>query len=247
MASMEGKVIALTGAASGIGLATARLLASRGAILSVADVNQAGLEEAVQTFENSSKHLTTVVDVRESSQINNWIENTAQKLGKLDGAANIAGVGPRGKTVADALDEDWDFIMNINGRGVFYCMRAELNNMKDGGSIVNVSSVAGIRGIANTSIYVASKHAVAGMTKSAARENGHRHIRINAIAPGVIDTPMVQNIMAARRGGKMDTSSQCLDRAAQPEEMANVIAFMLSDEASFVTGSIWSADGGWHT
>lgn len=235
MASLKGKVIAITGAASGIGLSTARLLASRGATLSLADLNQSGLGTALSSLEGSN-HLTTVVDVRKTSDIDSWISKTVKALGKLDGACNLAGVHTgKGLPLAEESDEDWDFMMGVNGKGVFLCMRAELNNMKDGGAIVNAASIAGIRGMPNGAIYVASKHAVVGMTRSAARENGKRNIRINAIAPGTIDTPMVHKI-EENLGQRLDTSMQALDRHAKPEEMATVIAFMLSDEASFVTG-----------
>jgi len=243
---MNGKVIAITGAGSGIARATAKVLASRGAVLSLADRDQSGLDETMKSLEGS-KHIATVLDVRKPAEIEAWMEKTVKELGKLDGACNLAGVHTgKGKILAEETDENWDFIFDVNAKGVFQCMRSELNHMNDGGSMVNAASVAGIKGIPNSSIYVASKHAVVGMTKSAARENGHRNIRINAIAPGAINTPMVDKIEASM-GTSMNTSVQCLDRKAQPEEMANVIAFMLSDEASFVTGSVWSADGGWHT
>jgi len=246
MSAVQGKVIAITGAASGIALAVSRLLASRGAILSLADLNQSGLDATLSSLEGKG-HITTVVDVRKSSEVNAWIEKTVKELGKLDGGCNLAGVHTgKGATLANETDEHWDFIMDVNAKGVFYCMRAQLNAMSDGGSIVNAASVAGIRGLANSSLYVASKHAVVGMTRSAARENGSRNIRINAIAPGVIDTPMVQKIEEGM-GHEMQTKQQALDRKAKPEEMAAVIAFLLGDEASFVTGSIWSADGGWHS
>jgi NAD(P)-dependent dehydrogenase (short-subunit alcohol dehydrogenase family) len=246
MANMNGKVVAITGAGSGIARALAKVLASRGAILSLADRDQEGLNDTLKVLEGS-KHITTVVDVRSTSGVEAWIDKTVKQLGKLDGAANLAGVHTgKGRVLAEETDENWDFIFDVNAKGVFKCMRSELNHMAEGGSIVNAASVAGIKGIPNSSIYVASKHAVVGMTKSAARENGHRNIRINAIAPGTIDTPMVQKIEAGM-GSRLNTKVQCLDRHAQPEEMATVIAFMLSDEASFVTGACWSADGGWQT
>ncbi|MCJ1300727.1 hypothetical protein MMC08_003524 [Hypocenomyce scalaris] len=243
--TVQGKVIAITGAASGIGLALARLLASRGAILSLADVNQAGLDAAIKSLQGKG-HIETVVDVRKSSEVNAWIEETVKELGKLDGGANLAGVHTGKAVLADETDEHWDFTMDVNAKGVFFCMRAQLKAMADGGTIVNAASVAGIRGVANSSIYATSKHAVVGMTRSAARENGSRRIRINAIAPGIIDTPMIQKIEEGT-GRVVATSQQALDRKAQPEEMATVIAFLLGDEASFVTGSVWSADGGWNS
>ena len=245
MANMIDKVVAITGAGSGIGRATAKLLASREAIVSIANRDQHGLEETLKALEGS-KHILTVLDVRRRAEIEAWIDKTVKELGKLDGACNIAGVHTgKGMLISGETEENWDFVFDINAKGVFFCMRSELNHMGDGGSIVNAASVAGIRGLANSGICVASKHAVVGMTRTAARENGHRNIRVNAIAPGIIDTPMVKRF-EADMGSRLSTEAQCLDRYAQPEEMMNVIAFMLSDEASFVTGSVWSADGGWH-
>lgn len=244
--SVQGKVITITGAASGIGLALSRLLAGRGAILSLADVDNAGLDAALGSLPGKG-HITTVVDVRKSAAVNAWIEKTVKELGKIDCAANVAGVHTgKGSGLADETDEHWDLTMDVNAKGVFFCMRAQLKAMTDGGSIVNAASVAGIRGVAYSSLYSASKHAVVGMTRSAAKENGHRRIRINAIAPGTIDTPMITQIEDGM-GRAAVTSHQVLDRKGKAEEMASVMAFMLGDEASFVTGSVWCADGGWHS
>lgn len=248
MASMEGRVIAITGGASGIGLSLAKLLSSRGAILSLADIQQGALDAAAKSIEEAGgKVLTSVIDVSKSQEVNKWIEKTIKELGRLDGAANLAGViGKESGTteMKDNTDEEYDRIFDVNVRGVFNCLRAELNVMKDGASIVNAASVAGKTGFAKNSLYSASKHAVIGLTRSACKEAGQHNIRVNAIAPGVIQTPMVEKI-EEMQGHRIDTRVQVLARHADPKEMATVIAFLLSDESSFVTGAVWSADAGW--
>ena len=206
MASLKEKVVLVTGAASGIGLSIARLLASHGALLSLADVNEETLtacsaqlsEQYYQHYDASvrpSRILTTVVDVRSAAAVGAWISKTTTHFGQpISGAANMAGV--IGKTVAreegairNLTDEEFDFVMDVNCRGVFNCLRAQLPAMqtgirgRGGGSIVNASSMAGVVGIALDAPYVASKHAVAGLTRTAAKEEGERGIRINAVAP----------------------------------------------------------------
>jgi NAD(P)-dependent dehydrogenase (short-subunit alcohol dehydrogenase family) len=250
MSSLSGKVIALTGGASGIGLATAKLLASRGAVLSLADINGKDLEKVVTSLTSSgTKAIGTVVDVTKPEDVKAFISKTVAEFGSLDGAANLAGVIGRNASSTPLRDQDdteYDFVMNVNVRGVFNCVREELRVMKSGASIVNAASVLGLLAQKNNSIYTASKHAVVGLTRTAAKEEGVNNIRINAIAPGIIDTPMVQDVEAEQKIHKMDTAIQALDRKGKPEEMASIIAFLLSDESSFVTGSIWGADGGWN-
>jgi NAD(P)-dependent dehydrogenase (short-subunit alcohol dehydrogenase family) len=186
---MQGKVIAITGGASGIGLALAKLLSSRGALLSLADLQINALTRAADSIrELGGKVITNVVDVRNPAEVDAFLDATVNEYGRLDGAANLAGVIGRTMykvTTADLSNEDWEFVMGINATGVFNCVRKELQIIVDGGSIVNAASVLGLRGTEKNPAYSASKHAVVGLTKSAAADSGHRNIRVNAVAPYV--------------------------------------------------------------
>lgn len=183
------KVIAITGAASGIGLCTAHLLASRGAKLSLADVQQSALDKAredIQSKYPSCEILASPVDVRKYDQVEKWIQDTVSHFGKLDGAANLAGVIPKSIGLQMLQDQDfgeWEFVTGVNLTGLMYCMKAQLRSIADNGSIVNASSIAGLTGRDRNSAYSASKHGVLGLTRSAAKEVGVRGVRVNAICP----------------------------------------------------------------
>ncbi|KAF5689238.1 D-arabinitol 2-dehydrogenase [Fusarium circinatum] len=217
MQDLKVKVIAVTGAASGIGLATAQLLFSVGAKLSLSDKSLIPLEQATQALlathpTRDKQDITTAeVDVTSSAQITFWIE----------------------ETVKDSLAS----CMGINSTGVFYSMRAELNAMVNGGSIVNVASLAGLIAVPGAAEYAASKHAVVGPTKTGAREEGPAGIRVNAVAPGTIDTAMTQSVPSEFKAFLKDrVAKQPISRQGRAEEVAALICFLLK-EGKYVT--IW--------
>jgi NAD(P)-dependent dehydrogenase (short-subunit alcohol dehydrogenase family) len=185
--SIQDKVIVITGAASGMGLETARLFASKGAKLSLADVQEKALKEIEEELQKSGAQvMSRVVDVSKRQSVEDWIAATVEKFGKLDGAANLAGVIGRQNNVArieELDDDDWDFIFGVNTKGLMNCMRAEIPNFNDGGSIVNAASILGLMGSKKSAAYVASKHAVVGLTRAAAKELGERNIRVNCFCP----------------------------------------------------------------
>ncbi|CAO2653830.1 Nn.00g105630.m01.CDS01 [Neocucurbitaria sp. VM-36] len=247
--SIRDKVIVITGAASGMGLETARLFASKGAKLSLADVQEKPLKDLEAELQQSGAQVfTQIVDVSNRNNVEDWIAATVEKFGKLDGAANLAGViGKQSNVVgiADLDDADWDFVFGVNVVGMRNCLRAQVPNMNEGSSIVNAASILGLIGAPNNMAYAASKHAVVGMTRVAAKELGPKKIRVNCFCPGPIDTPMFRKA-AEIRGKTADFSWLPLGRAADQKEVPPLIEFLISDAASFITGNAMPIDGGWY-
>jgi len=247
--SMQGKVIALTGAASGIGLATAKLLTSRGATVCIADVDPHAIEVAQSHFKVLEvPFIVTKVDVTKRAEVESWLDTIVEKYGQLDGAANCAGIIGKNHgitTLVDTEDEEWDKIISVNLTGMFNSLRAELKRIVDHGSIVNVSSIQGVMGFAGSGAYVASKHGVIGLTRSAAKEVGDRNIRVNAIAPGSILTPLLMKAQEANPDEGLNNPT-AIKRPGTAEEMAGIIAFLLGPESTYVTGSVYGGDGGWN-
>ncbi|KAK5674813.1 hypothetical protein LTS10_012550 [Elasticomyces elasticus] len=244
MADFTGKTIAITGASGGIGSATADYLASKGATLSLADMDLPVLERLAETLRGryNSEVLTTQLDVADAEQVNRWLSTTVAHFKTLSGAANIAGtVGKEFglNLTTDVSDEDFDMVMRINVKGIMVCQRAELRLIEEGGAIVNVASVAGKMGQPRSLSYTASKHAVIGLTRVAASENGSR----NSSTRGSIDTAMLAHALGAGMP-KSDTSGCPMNRAGKPREVAALISFLLSTEASFINGSVQTIDGG---
>ncbi|KAI9164131.1 Short-chain dehydrogenase/reductase aba4 [Paramyrothecium foliicola] len=264
MSSITGKVFAITGAASGIGRATATLLVSRGALVSLADLNKsalAGLKAELEAaYPSSSKQiLTTALDVRSQEACDKWISATVSHFGEpIYGAANLAGVFGRSiaqecGAVRNITDTEFDFVMDVNVKGTLNCLRAELPHMlvgeagRGGGAIVNAASIAGLVGVECNVPYVASKHAIAGITKTLAKEEGKRAIRVNAIAPGIIATPMIQQIEEAKGSTELFGSGDpgALARKGDATEVAELIIFLLGPQSGFVNGVVVPVEGGW--
>jgi len=249
---LKDHVIAITGGSGGIGYEAAKMLLAQGAKVSIADVADAALKEAVSNLEgekHSGELYSQVVDVRKADQVNDWIKNTVAKFGKLDGACNLAGVIPKSiniDRVEELKDEEWHFVMDVNLHGVMHCMRSQIPNMNVKGSIVNASSIGGILGFPRNAAYVAAKHGVIGLSRSAAKEVGDREIRLNCICPGIIDTPMHRK--SAETGNKGATGSTprwAIPRKGQPEEVAALICWLLSPYSSYITGAVQVIDAGW--
>jgi NAD(P)-dependent dehydrogenase (short-subunit alcohol dehydrogenase family) len=243
----EGKAIIVTGGGSGIGEATARLLAARGAKVMVADLARDHADAVAKAISDAGGTARShTIDVTDYDAVEKMVADAVSAFGRLDGAVNNAGIGGESNPIGAYDLGSWRKVIEVNLNSVFYCMKAELAVMeKQGaGAIVNMASILGTNGFANSSAYVAAKHGVVGLTKSAALEYSPKGIRINAVGPGFIKTPLIDaNLDDAAQ--EFLVSKHPIGRLGEAEEVAAITAFLLSDAASFVTGSYHLVDGGY--
>lgn len=247
--SFEHKVALVTGAASGIGLATAQAFAHAGASVAIVDLNAESARFAADALVSAGFQAIGIgCDVSDVDQVHAMVKETVATFGRLDAAFNNAGIQNLLAETADATVEDYDRVMSVNLRGVWSCMKFELEHMRrqGSGSIVNCSSLGGLVGGAERANYHAAKHGVLGLTKSAALEYAARNIRVNAVCPGLIWTPMADQMVAAGQGEALAamTKSVPMGRHGRPQEIADAVLWLSSDTSSYVTGQSISVDGG---
>jgi NAD(P)-dependent dehydrogenase (short-subunit alcohol dehydrogenase family) len=246
---LKGKVIIITGAKSGIGLATAIRFASEGAKVVVADIKDAH-KEVSEITRREAEALFVQADVSNGSQVAALIEKTLSAFGRLDVLVNNAGIELT-KKVTETTEAEWEHLMNVNLKGVFLCSKAAIPVMQrnGGGVIVNVASELGLVGGSEIAAYSASKGGVVQLTKAMAIDHAGDGIRVNCVAPGPVSTPLLEAIIENSSNPEQERQSivgkTLLKRLARPEEIANVIVFMASDESSYMTGSVVVVDGGW--
>ena len=242
---MQGKTAIITGGGSGFGRETAIKLAQRGANISVVDVSKEQGEETVKLCKQLGTDAIFIeADVSKVEDVKRYVSQTVEHFGKIDLFFNNAGISGSGVRTLDCSEEEFDAIVNVNLKGAFYGLKYVVNEMlkTGGGSIVNTASLGGIVGMPTLGPYSATKHGIVGLTKTIAGEYGRDNIRINAIVPGTNETPMVKAFPP--EAIKAMGEAVPMGRLGQPHEVGNVVAFLLSDEASYIHGAVISIDGG---
>jgi len=248
--SFKNKVALITGAGSGLGLATASAFAEAGAAVALADLDEAAVRTAADALNAKNyRALPIPCDVSDDAQVQAMVEQTVAAFGRLDAAYNNAGIQNALADTGDATREDFDRVMSVNLSGVWSCMKFELQQMRKQGSgaIVNCSSIGGIIGGAGRGTYHAAKYGVIGLTTSAALEYAARGIRVNAVCPGLFDTPMSDRMKAAGQTEALDAMLKTVPiaRLGRPEELANTVLWLCSPSASMVVGHALVVDGGY--
>jgi NAD(P)-dependent dehydrogenase (short-subunit alcohol dehydrogenase family) len=247
--TFQNKVALVTGAVSGMGLVTVKAFAEAGASVVLADSREESVHAAARELGASGyKVLAVRCDVADERQVTAMVEQTVKTFGRIDAAFNNAGVQSPLAETADASGEEFDRVNGINLRGVWNCMKYELQVMREQGSgaIVNNSSLGGLVGIAGRGVYHASKHGVLGLTKSAALEYAARGIRINAICPGIVDTPMVAGMKTTQAAAMAELLKQVpIGRLGLPEEIASAVLWLCGPGSTFVIGHALVVDGGY--
>jgi len=247
---VNGKIVLVTGGGSGIGRATSLALVREGAKVMIADYNAKGGEETVKMIKEKGGEASFMhADVSVTKQVEAMIQKTVEVYGRIDGAHNNAGIEGRTADTINCTEETFDRTIAINLKAVWLCMKYEIPQMlkQGGGAIVNTASIAGLLGFNGLPAYVASKHGVVGLTRTAALEYATKNIRVNCVCPGVINTPMVERLIDSSPDyGKTELEAmEPVGRMGKPEEIAEAVVWLLSDAASFVTGHPMVVDGGW--
>jgi len=246
MKGLENKIAFITGAGSGIGRATAITLASYGAQIAATDINETSGQETVDMIkQHGNEAVFFPLDAGSQEDIIKTVQNISVTMGPIELAINNAGIGGTPSPIHEMKFEDWQKVIDINLSGVFFCMQAELQVMlaNGGGKIVNVSSLAGLNGMAGGAHYCASKHGVIGLSKTAAQEYGQYNVHVNTVCPGFIDTPIIEQVPQEI----LDYSTKTrvtIKRLGQPYEVAETISFLLSDHSSYINGASVNIDGG---